>query len=82
MNRYMQIPQKSHLKAAKSWLFYRRGTNLAFIGFTNVDWERDKDFIKLTRRHFFVVGGTQSLGTTKRKTLWPCHLQNLNSKHS
>jgi hypothetical protein len=66
----------------KSWLFYRRGTNLALIGFTNVDWGGDIYFRKLTRRYFFIVGGTPITWNNKKKTLWPYDLQNLNLKHS
>jgi len=51
----------------KSWLFYRRGTNLALIEFTNVDWGGDIDFRNLIRRYFFIIGGTPITWNNKKK---------------
>jgi hypothetical protein len=69
ISRYMEIPDQSHLNAAKRILCYIKGTinegmfytsskNFNLVGYSDSDWGRNLDEMKSTTRFFFFIGDT------------------------
>jgi len=69
ISRYMEIPDQSHLNAAKRILcyiketinesmFYTSSKNFNLVGYSDSDWGRNLDEMKSTTRFFFFIGDT------------------------